>query len=53
MAKERIDQHKKALNNYGKWAGIRYLRNQGVPFDEAYYALFDRLPGSGKQDTQY
>lgn len=35
---------KRALRRYGNWAGVRHLRNRGVPFDDAYQAIFDRPP---------
>jgi len=33
-----------AIKRYGPWAGVRYLRNQEVPFEQTYMAVFGRPP---------
>lgn len=35
---------KQAIKRYGPWSGVRHLRNRGVPFEDAYKALFGRAP---------
>lgn len=32
------------IRKYGAWSGVRHLRNRGVPFDDAYRAVFGRNP---------
>lgn len=39
-----IDQCKRAIHRYGLYCGVRYLKNQGVAFERAYFAAFDRYP---------
>lgn len=34
----------KAIHMYGPYAGVRHLRNKGVPFEDAYRAVFNRDP---------
>lgn len=33
-----------AIRKFGVWAGVRHLKNRGVPFDDAYRAVFGRNP---------
>ncbi len=33
-----------AIRKFGLYAGVRHLRNRGVPFQDAYIAAFGRMP---------
>lgn len=44
MSMDRITQAKEMVRRYGFWIGVRAARNRGVPFEEAYYAVFGRTP---------
>lgn len=33
-----------AIRKYGLYAGVRHLRNRGVPFEQAYLATFGSKP---------
>lgn len=44
MPQDRIAFLRKKVRQMGRWAGVRYLRNQGVAFEDAYFILFDRQP---------
>lgn len=33
-----------AIKRYGQWAGVRFLRNRGVAFEDTYAAVFGRRP---------
>lgn len=33
-----------AIKRFGISNGVRYLRNNGVPFEQAYFAVFGRYP---------
>lgn len=39
-----IEQMKKKIHGIGRYVGVRYLRNQGVPFETAYFVIFNRHP---------
>lgn len=41
MSQEDISR---AVNRFGIYSGVRYLRNKGVPFEQAYFAVFGRKP---------
>lgn len=41
---EEIVFYRKKLRCMGRWMAVRYMRNQGVPFDVAYLVIFSRLP---------
>lgn len=36
--------YRRAIRRMGVWAGTRYMRNRGVPFEHAYLVLFGRRP---------
>lgn len=36
MSANRRQHYKDTLKRCGHWAGVRYMRNQGVPFEVAY-----------------
>lgn len=44
LNQETIDKCRKGLRNYGTWAGVRWMRNQGVEFEHAYWIMFGKLP---------
>lgn len=44
MSDKKISDYRKKIKQYGAWAGVRFLRNQGVEFEMAYWIIFDRLP---------
>lgn len=33
-----------AIKRFGPYAGVRHLRNRGVPFEAAHFALFGCMP---------
>lgn len=35
---------RKKVKQYGMWAGVRYMRNQGIAFEYAYFVMFNRFP---------
>lgn len=38
-----LRQHyKEMLKKVGHWAGVRYMKNQGVSLDEAYFIIFGK-----------
>jgi hypothetical protein len=41
MSKQAINT---AIRKYGNYAGVRFLRNNGVRFEDAYMAVFNREP---------
>jgi hypothetical protein len=32
------------IKRIGAWAGVRFLKNQGFTFEQAYIVMFNRLP---------
>jgi hypothetical protein len=44
MAQHDIEFYRKKLRQYGMWNGLRYLRNLGVTFEQAYFIAFDCQP---------
>lgn len=34
----------KKIHQIGPWAGVRMMRNRGIPFEDAYRVMFDREP---------
>lgn len=32
------------VKQIGPWAGVRWMRNTGIPFGTAYFVLFNRQP---------
>ena len=32
------------VQKIGAWAGVRWMRNQGVSFEHAYFVMFGRFP---------
>lgn len=32
------------IRRFGRYCGVRHLRNRGIPFRVAYYAVFGREP---------
>lgn len=41
---DRADELRKKIKRMGNWMGVRWMRNQGVPFEQAYYVRFGCLP---------
>ncbi len=35
---------RKKIRQIGPWAGVRMMRNRGIPFEDAYLVMFDRSP---------
>lgn len=35
---------KRMVKKVGPWSGVRWMRNQGVSFEHAYFVMFDRQP---------
>lgn len=44
MSQQQRVNYAKKLKMIGPWAGVRYLRNQGVAFDDAYELILGRKP---------
>lgn len=44
MSQQDITSYREKIKRIGRWAGTRMLRNRGVPFELAYFILFDRKP---------
>lgn len=44
LTQEQADKYHKGLKRMGNWTGVRWLRNQGVEFEHAYWLMFGRLP---------
>jgi hypothetical protein len=42
--KMRLSDYRKKIKQIGNWSGVRWLRNQNIPFEVAYYIMFNRLP---------
>jgi hypothetical protein len=36
--------YRKKIKQMGRWTGVRWLRNKGIAFEQAYFILFDRQP---------
>lgn len=41
---DRVSQLRRKLPQYGSWRGVRWLRNQGIEFDAAYFLMFNQMP---------
>jgi hypothetical protein len=37
---------KKIVRLYGLYAGLRFVRNAGIDFEDAYFMMFGRLPAA-------
>lgn len=44
MNEQHIKHHSNTVKRVGIYAGSRYLRNQGIPFEIAYMVIFGRKP---------
>jgi len=36
--------YRRKIKQIGTWTGVRYLRNRGIPFEQAYFVIFGRAP---------
>lgn len=41
---DNVSTYRRKLKQYGSWAGVRWMRNQGVEFEAAYWLMFGRMP---------
>lgn len=44
MSAKDLDFYRKKIKQFGRWAGVRYLRNRGIRFEQAYFIIFGRMP---------
>ena len=44
MSADLIAHYRAKLRRMGRWMRPRYLRNQGVAFEDAYFIIFGRAP---------
>lgn len=44
MSVDQVQQARKMVKRIGPWAGVRWMRNRGVAFEDAYFVMFDRRP---------
>lgn len=44
MSAQDVSFYRKKLKQFGAWVGVRYLRNRGIPFEQAYFIVFNRPP---------
>ena len=44
MSAKDLAFYRKKINQMGRWIGVRYLRNRGIAFEQAYFILFNRMP---------
>jgi len=44
MSAKDLAFYRSKIKQFGTWAGVRYLRNRGIPFEQAYFILFGRAP---------
>lgn len=44
LNQESVAGYRKKVKQYGSWAGVRWLRNQGIEFEAAYFIMFDKMP---------
>ena len=44
MSTKDVSSYRKIVKMIGVWTGARFLRNKGVPFEEAYEIIFGRKP---------
>lgn len=42
-----VDQIKGVVQRYGHYAGVRHLRNKGIPLEHVLFALYGRLQPRG------
>ena len=44
MSAELVKSWEHKIHCRGPWATVREMRNKGVPFEQAYFVFFGRLP---------
>lgn len=44
MSQRDIDFYRQRIKQIGPWTGIRWLRNQGMAFANAYFIMFNCFP---------
>lgn len=44
MTEERAAELRKMIKRIGAWTGMRWMRNQGVPFEHAHWLMFGVRP---------
>lgn len=44
MSYQDIEFYRAKLKRIGFWIGLRYMRNRGVTFEQAYYIVFGKFP---------
>lgn len=41
---DQVSKIRRKLKQYGSWAGVRWMRNQGIEFEHAYWLMFGCMP---------
>lgn len=44
MSYNAVEYMRKQIKRMGPWAGVRWMRNQHLPFESAYFVMFGRFP---------
>lgn len=44
MSTKAVAFYRKRINQIGAWAGVRWLRNMGLSFEQAHFIMFGRAP---------
>lgn len=44
MSQDYVSTLRKKVKQIGTWMGVRYMRNQGLSLEQAYFVLFNRQP---------
>ena len=52
MTTQTIAYYREQCRRMGRWMAPRYLRNRGVPFEQAYFVIFGQPPRRNLKGTQ-